>query len=117
MGRREKEKGSRVERELVIKHKRAGIPCIRVPLSGGGSISGDLLIRGKQQFRAEVKARKDGAGFATLEKWLKGNDVLVLKRDHQDPFVAMSWDVYLDLMVAYLHISDDNATPSKKSNC
>ena len=93
-----KNKGSRVERELVLKHKRQGIPCLRVPLSGGGSISGDLLIGPQQEYRAEVKARKNGAGFAVLEKWLKGNDLLILKKDFSEPFVAMTWQMYVELM-------------------
>ena len=98
MASRSKNKGTRVERELATAHKRQGIPCIRVPLSGGGSISGDLLIGPHQEYRAEVKARKTGAGFAVLEGWLKGNDLLILKKDFSEPFVAMTWQMYIELM-------------------
>ena len=97
-----KNKGSRVERELVIKHKREGIPCLRVPLSGGGSIPGDLLVGSQQEYRCEVKARKGGAGFATLDKWLSGNDFLILKKDFSEPFVAMTWQMYVELLAAKL---------------
>ena len=105
-----KNKGSRVERELVLKHKRQGIPCIRVPLSGGGSISGDLLIGPHQEYRAEVKARKTGAGFAVLEGWLKGNDILILKKDFSEPFVAMTWQMYIELMQPLTGDENDEAS-------
>ena len=38
---------------------------------------------------AEGKGRKDGQGFATLERWLGENDLLVLKRDRQTPMVVL----------------------------
>ena len=91
-------KGGRVERELVNKLKDAGIAAERVPLSGaaGGSYSGDMLIQGT--LIAEVKARKEGAGFKTLEGWLGDNDMLLLKRNNADPMAVMPWDV----LVTYL---------------
>jgi Holliday junction resolvase len=95
-----KAKGTRVERELVQMHRQQGIPCIRVPLSGAGSISGDLKIGPKHEFTAEVKSRKNGEGFQTLERWMKGCEVLILKRDRQEPMVCMSWQVYSELMAA-----------------
>ena len=95
-----KRKGYRVERELVLRHREAGIPCERVPLSGavGGSYSGDLVIAG--QFCGEVKARKNGSGFKVIEDWLGDNDALFLRRDRQSPLVAISWETYVDLMKA-----------------
>ena len=98
-GRSSRNKGSRVEREMVHLHLDAGVPCERVPLSGavGGSWSGDLKILGGQ-LRAEVKARRGGSGFSTMEGWLKGNDLLILKRDRSEPFVAMNWDTYIQLL-------------------
>ena len=38
---------------------------------------------------AEVKARKNGSGFALLEKWLDTYDVLFLRRDRADPLVLL----------------------------
>ena len=102
MGNPSKSKGSRVERELVHMHRHRGIPCIRVPLSGAGSIHGDLKIGPRQEFTAEVKARKSGSGFQVLERWMKGVELLILKRDRQEPMVCMSWQVYTELMGARL---------------
>ena len=53
------------------------------------------------EFRAEVKARKSGEGFATLEKWLGAADLLFLRRDRQPPMVVMPWSVYARLMRTY----------------
>ena len=94
MGRMSRRKGQRIENELVHLHHECGIPAERVPLSGaqGGSFSGDLVIDGR--YRAEVKARGDGAGFRTLERWLGDHDLLFLRRDRQRPLVVMEWDTY-----------------------
>jgi Holliday junction resolvase len=98
MGRPSRAKGIRVEREFVHLHRDAGIPAERVPLSGaaGGRFAGDLVVAGR--LRGEVKARKDGAGFATLERWLGDNDLLFLRRNRAEPLVVMPWAVYASLM-------------------
>tara|TARA_R100001082_G_scaffold108825_2_gene84728 strand:- start:88 stop:459 length:372 start_codon:yes stop_codon:yes gene_type:complete len=110
-GRTSRNKGSRVERELVNKLRDCGVYAERVPLSGsaGGQFSGDLVIPVKngslqaispdmKELRAEVKARKDGAGFIQLEKWKGDNDLLFLKRDRREPMVVMDWDLFLGLL-------------------
>ncbi len=105
-----KAKGSRVEREIVQALHGAGIPARKVPLSGAlkwqkaskdGDLTGDLVIGPEaRELRAEVKARKDGAGFAVLERWLGDLDVLVLKRNRAQPFVALPWDRFVALLRA-----------------
>jgi len=96
-GRRSRNKGYRIERELVLKHKEAGIPCKRVPLSGAQEgYPGDLMVEDK--YLAEVKARASGSGFKTLERWLGENDLLFLRRDRADPLVVMPWEMYLRLL-------------------
>jgi len=101
MGKMQRNKGARVENELVHAHIDDGIPCERVPLSGaaGGAVGGDLVIAGR--FRAEVKARASGEGFTTLERWLGENDVLLLKRNRAAPLVVLPWNVYTKLMRHY----------------
>ena len=95
-----RDKGARREREFVHRLNEAGIPAERVPLSGaaGGQFGGDIRIEGG--FVAECKARKDGAGFKTLEGWLEGNDFLFLQRDRSDPFVCMTWEMFTRLFHA-----------------
>jgi Holliday junction resolvase len=93
-------KGNRVERELVDLHHEHGIPAERGPLSGaaGGSFSGDLLVAGK--LRGEVKARRNGSGFATLERWLGENDVLYPRRDRATPLVVVPFLVWAAILDA-----------------
>ncbi len=104
MGRASRSKGSRIERELVNRLLEAGFQAERVPLSGaaGGHFSGDVVLYGaapdKQDLTAEVKARKNGAGFTQLEKWKDDHDLLFLKRDRQEPMVVMDWKLFLGLL-------------------
>lgn len=99
MGASSRRKGGRVEREIVALLKNAGIPAERVPLSGGagGSFTGDVIVGRK--WRAEVKARRSGGGFKTLEKWLGDNSMLVLKRNHGDPLVVFPWSMAAALLL------------------
>ncbi|ANS03711.1 hypothetical protein [uncultured Mediterranean phage uvDeep-CGR2-KM23-C246] len=97
-GRRSRNKGARVEREIVALHHALGIEAERVPLSGaaGGSFAGDVIV--DKTYRVEVKARKDGAGFALIERWLAGNDMLIVKSDRKEPIVVLPWSTYGQLM-------------------
>ena len=102
MGKSQRDKGNRFEREIVHKHRDAGIDAERVPLSGsaGGTFTGDVLIAGGT-LKAECKARKDGAGFKVLNNWLEGNDLLFVKADREQPRVYMRWELYEDLIQHY----------------
>ena len=100
-----KRKGYYNERKVVTLLNEAGIPAERVPLSGALGRVGGMDLRGDidiMDMKAEVKARANGQGFTVLEKWKKDNDVLILRRDRQDPMVCMDWDVYIKLMRAYV---------------
>ena len=100
-----KRKGYYNERKVVALLNEANIPAERVPLSGALGKVGAMDLRGDIDvlgFKAEVKARANGSGFTTLEKWMGDNDFLVLRRDRKMPFVAMNWDVYIKLMQAYM---------------
>ncbi len=99
MPNRQKRKGNRVENQMVKLLLDADIPAQRVPLSGqvGGLFSGDIRIA--EQYTAEVKARKNGEGFATIQRWLGENDFLFLKEDRKQPFVVMNWNIFITLMM------------------
>jgi hypothetical protein len=100
-----KKRGYNVEIWLRDKHLEHGIPCERVPLSGsmGGKYSGDLCIPSVEhpKYICESKARKNGEGFTTIEKWMENKDLLFIKRNRKDPMVVMSFEVYLELIKAY----------------
>ena len=113
MGKRSRDKGNRIERELVDLHHALGIGAERVPLSGaaGGSFTGDLRVEGIGV--AEVKARGDGGGFVTIEKWLGDNDVLFLRRDRRKPLVVLPWNTYAKLIADGVSaVTTDDEPPS-----
>ena len=97
MGRMQRNKGARVEREIVQRFIDIGLHAEKIPLSGaaGGSFSGDLLVGGR---KVEVKARKDGTGFKLLYRWLGDNDFLVCKQDRTEPLVIMTIQTLGDLL-------------------
>jgi len=97
-GARHRRKGSRIEREIVDRHRELGVQAERYPLSGSSRFRGkghdvDLYIFGKDAAPAvaEVKGRKNGAGFNTLERWLDDYDALFLRRNNTDPMVLLPW--------------------------
>jgi hypothetical protein len=47
----------------------------------------------------EVKLRRSGAGFVTLEKWLGEYDCLFLRRNGVEPMVLLRWQVWAGLLV------------------
>jgi hypothetical protein len=104
-GARHRRKGDRVERELVHQHTDIGIEAERYPLSGASRFRGsghdlDIYAFGPDEapLVAEVKARKDGSGFATLERWLGDYDVLFLRRDHAEPLAVLPWRAWARLV-------------------
>ena len=104
-GARARRKGDRIELELVHKHIDLGIHAERYPLSGSSRFRGsghdiDLYIWGRDEAPAvaEVKGRKDGAGFTTLERWLGDYDALFLKRNNADPLACLPWRMWVRLL-------------------
>jgi len=105
----QRRKGGRVEREIVAAHKALGIHAERYPLSGASRFRGhghdvDLYPYGLDQapLCAEIKARKGGAGFTTLENWLGDYDVMFLKRNHADSLVVLPWRTWAQLLARKL---------------
>jgi hypothetical protein len=101
MSKMQRDKGARIEREIVDAHKRIGLKAERYPLSGASHFRGsghdiDIYIFGKDAAPAvsEVKSRGNGKGFTMLERWLGDYDVLFLRRDRQEPMVVLPWRVW-----------------------
>lgn len=111
MSSKSKNKGTRNENYIKKLHLDLGLPCMRVPLSGsigGPHFSGDIIVGSidEPDFRCEVKARKDGKGFAVLEKWIGEHDILFLRKDRTQPFVGMPWRTYEKLIRSYYGKTD-----------
>ncbi len=105
MSRSQRDKGARREREIVNRHLEMGVHAERVPLSGathyqGGGHDVDIYPYGLDAgaLVGEVKARKDGVGFVTLERWLGENDLLFLWRDRAEPLVVLPWRVWRTIL-------------------
>jgi hypothetical protein len=103
-GARHRQKGNRIEREIVDRHLDLGIKAERYPLSGASRFRGsshdvDVYVFGTDEapLVAEVKARKKGAGFTQLETWLGEYDLLVLRRNHPDPMIVLPWRTWAAL--------------------
>ena len=105
MGKSSRDKGQRRERQIVALHVDLGVHAERVPLSGAAAYQGgghdvDVYPWGPEgpPLCGEVKARRNGEGFKTLEKWLGENDALFLWRNRQDPMVVLPWRVWRRLL-------------------
>ena len=102
-GGRHRKKGARIEREIVERHKALGFDAERYPLSGASGFRGsghdvDLYLLGRTPIRCEVKSRRRGSGFATLERWLAQYEALFLRRDHADPLIVLPWRMWARLL-------------------
>jgi Holliday junction resolvase len=104
-GARHRHKGNRIERELVERHEAIGVHAERYPLSGASRFRGsghdiDLYPFGREEapLVAESKARKNGAGFVQLEKWIGDYDALFLRRNNADPLVLLPWRTWAALL-------------------
>ena len=82
------------------------IKAERYPLSGASRFRGsghdiDIYAFGTDEgpLVAEVKSRRSGAGFVTLEKWLGEYDCLFLRRNSAEPMVLLPWRVWVALLV------------------
>jgi len=98
MGKSQREKGCRNERQLVGIFRAYGIPAQRVPLSGGTSYAkGDVEaeING-QKWRIESKVRANG--FKQLYSWLGENDALVVRADRHEALVVMPLKRFCELV-------------------
>lgn len=81
MGKMSRDKGARIERELVNDLKSHGIDARRVPLSGATEYAkGDVDIRlPDRTMVGEVKGRKQHPKW--IFDWLGENDFLTLRED------------------------------------
>lgn len=105
MGKYERDKGNRVEREIVNWHRENGVFAERVPLSGAsryqnGGHDVDVYPFGRDEapLVCEVKARKEGAGSTLLRRWLSDYDALFLHEDRAEDLVVVPKRVWLRLV-------------------
>jgi Holliday junction resolvase len=105
-GAKHRQKGNRIEREIVKLHGEIGIHAERVPLSGAVNYKDtaghdvDVYLLGVEECPVvfEVKSRKSGDGFRLLERWLENAEGLFLRSDRNKPLVVLPWETYLRLV-------------------
>ena len=91
-----KRKGNTFERELVNAARDSGLPAQRAYASNGESLGldaeVDVVVAG-----VKIQAKRR----AKIAKWLKPSenvDAVVVREDHGDPYIVLSYYDYLDLM-------------------
>ncbi len=100
-GKSQRRKGDRIEREIVDLHQRIGVHAERVPLSGAAHYKNqshdiDVMAFGRDEVPlcCEVKSRQNGAGFATIARWLADNDALFLRENNAAPIVVLPFRIW-----------------------
>lgn len=100
-----KRKGNRVEYKIVKLFEKEGYRARRQPMSG--AILGlpyDVIVKieGLGELNIEVKARKGGVGFKTINKWIGNAHLLALVEDFEEPKFVMSWTTLKRILEKYL---------------
>ena len=102
MGKSQRSKGYRREREVVLAHRALGVPAERVPLSGGAGYRGqshDIDVSlGFTTLVCEVKSRGKGQGFRQLTTWLSDNDAIFLIADREPVLATVPWRTWALLL-------------------
>lgn len=99
MGKSQRDKGWRTENNVRLMALDHGCEAYRVPLSGGASIKGDVVVSrpgSKESWTLEVKCR--ASGFKQIYDWMGDNDALVIKADRQRELVVMDAKDFFDLL-------------------
>lgn len=93
-----KQKGYRFEIAVRDMLREKGIPAERVPLSGsmGGAFADDIVIGTLQNpiMRGEAKHRENIN--KQLWEWLNGVDFTILKRNHKEPIVLITFEEFVE---------------------
>jgi hypothetical protein len=105
MGKMQRNKGARIEREIVNRHKEIGVHAERVVLSGavknkrmGDGHDIDVHCHNRlAPLCGEIKGGKQVPKFCTDA--LGDNDMLFLRPDGQEPIVMMPWRTWAELVV------------------
>jgi len=99
MGKFSKRKGYRVEKKLVNMFLSEGIKSRRQPLSGAiQDFPHDLQVDILGGSTVEAKARANGEGFKTIQRWKGSAEILLLVEDRCMPTVVLDWKYFISLV-------------------
>lgn len=104
MGAMQRQKGARIEREIVNRHKDIGVHAERVALSGavkgvrmGAGHDIDIYLKDRPApLCCEVKGGQQVPKFCTDA--LGDNDALFLRRDNAEPVVMLPWRTWAEML-------------------
>lgn len=99
MGKSQRDKGMRNERDIVSVFKKYDFNAERVPLSGSaqGSFTGDVVVPfmgGVKRIEAKVRA----VGFKQIYEWIDDNYALVIKQDRRPHLAVIELETLASLM-------------------
>lgn len=107
MPNRSKQKGDRLEREIVELLRANGLDAYRIPLSGAQrGFKGDIEVRLRDS-KLTLEAKSRANGFQLIYKALGSNDLLAIKQDRQEPLIVMR----LKDVVGLLGVSQAGVSP------
>ena len=95
MGIMSRRKGARVELEVLHGLQDAGVSCEKLSYAWKKTHDVRLTMLGRDA-KLEVKCRANG--FATIYKWLKPVELLILKRDRSEALVTMRMSTLIELI-------------------
>ena len=102
MGKSQRDKGYRTENNIRKQALDHGLHAYRVPLSGGASIKGDVIVTGTgDPWVLEIKCR--ASGFKQIYDWMADNDGLVIKADNNRALVVLDVGDFFDLVAGKHH--------------
>jgi len=96
-GARHRQKGNRIEREIVDRHLDLGIKAERHPLSGASRFASSSHDVDVYVFGTDEPPLVAEGGFTQLETWLGEYVLLALRRNHADPMIVLPWRTWAAL--------------------
>ena len=105
MGKKSRDKGYRMENQTRLILNASEIPTIRVPLSGGGSIKGDLILWPDTNIKKTAECKIRSTGFKTLYAFLENDDMAFIRSDNNETLAIMPMRLFLDFAKAYAEVN------------
>jgi hypothetical protein len=96
MGIMSRRKGARIELDVLHELQDAGLTCEKLSYAWKKTHDLRLTMLGRNDNKMEVKCRANG--FATIYKWLKPVDLLILRRDRSEALAVMPISTLIKLI-------------------
>jgi hypothetical protein len=95
MGIKSRRKGARIELDVLHELQDAGIKCEKLSAMYKKTHDMRITMLGRDN-KAETKCRANG--FATIYRWLKPVDLLILRADRKEALVVMPMKTLIELI-------------------